>query len=328
MSLPDLARSPSHSDSPVQWFILYGNRVVITAIVLTGALGVFLALESVGGFPEATNQAYLYLFSTLTGGNFTLITIVVSINQLVVSRQLSSPGELRDQINETTEYRESVVEKLPDDHVAPVTPTEFLHLLLCATRESIGRLDDELETVSDEEAERLLKELITDLLEHIDRVDETLQKSGSGIFGALSSTLTTNYSRHIHRARELQREHADALGDTENEALDELVVLLQQIDVARQYLKTLYMQDELSQLSRRLLYVGVPAVFVSVTTLLLFAAWTNTLLTRAVVSVLTPVALTAAMAPLTMLFAFVLRISSVSRRTVAITPFTTESQEL
>jgi len=343
-------------DRPIQRFLIIGDRLLLAGVLLAAAFGLFIALEVVGGFRSVDRAPLLYLFSALTGGNFTLITIIVSINQLVVSRQLSTPGELRTQIEETNEYRESVIDTLPDNDVAPVTPTEFLHLLLRATRESLARLEYESDTLEDgevstdggnpetrngddlqgtqrqgtdaTEASDLVADLVADLTDHIDYVDELLRRSDSGIFSALSATLTTNYSQHIYRARELQQEHADALTDTQDEALDQLVVLLQQIDVARQYLKTLYMQDELSQLSRRLLVVGIPAVFVSIVMLKLFAASQGMIFTEGTLTVLTDLAVTVALAPLAVVFSFVLRIAAVARRTVAITPFTTASQEL
>ncbi|WP_435358817.1 hypothetical protein [Haloarchaeobius sp. DFWS5] len=327
-SASETATSGRLIDHPVERFFLLGNRLVVASLILVLALSIFFGLAALGDFTSTARQPLMYLFSALTGGNFTLITIIVSINQLVVSRQLGTPGELRQQIEETNEYRRSVIETLPEEHVAPVTPTEFLHLLLRATRKAINRLDDAFETVDDQSAQELLDGLVDDLLEHIDQVDSLLQQSDTGIFHALSATLTTNYSKHIYRARELQSDYADVLDEEGNDALDELVVLLQQIDVARQYLKSLYMQDELSRLSRQLLYVGVPGVFVSMGMLLLFAVSSEPVLSSQTLSLLAPVAATASVAPLAVVFSFVLRISSVSRRTVAITPFTTATQEL
>ena len=336
-------------ERPVERFLIISDRLVLAGIMLAAAFGFFIALEVVGGFRSVDRAPLLYLFSALTGGNFTLITIIVSINQLVVSQQLSTPGELRTQIAETNEYRDSVIETLPADNVAPVTPTEFLYLLLRATRESLARIEHQSENIDDgeastdgggdapapsvatgepEDATRLLAELVDDLTDHICHVEELLEASDSGIFSALSATLTTNYSQHIYRARELQYDHPDALTDTQDAALDQLVVLLQQIDVARQYLKTLYMQDELSRLSTRLLLVGVPAVFVSIVMLKLFAASSGMLFSTGTFTLLTDFAVTIALAPLAVVFSFVLRIAAVARRTVATTPFTTASQEL
>jgi rubrerythrin len=314
-------------DRPIARFLVLSNRLVLAGVLLLVALTVLLALDWISGFASTDRAPLFYLFSALTGGNFTLITIIVSINQLVVSRQLSTPGELREQISETNEYRESVLDTLPANEVAPVTPTEFLHLLLRATKESLARLEHGAEDIEDDDTRALIDDLVEDLTAHTNHVDDLLQQSKSGIFSALSATLTTNYSQHIYQARQLQHEYADALSDEEDDSLDELVLLLQQIDVARQYLKTLYMQDELSSLSRWLLAVGLPAVLVCIAMLQLFVASSSAELSPVVLAVLTTASITVALAPLAVVFSFVLRISAVARRTVAITPFTTASQE-
>ena len=49
------------------------------------------------------------------------MTIVISISQLVISRQLGSPGERRDRIEATNDYREKI-EGSVEEEVAPVTP--------------------------------------------------------------------------------------------------------------------------------------------------------------------------------------------------------------
>ena len=74
------------------------------------------------------------------------------------------------------------------------------------------------------------------------------------------------------------REGREEVDDARNglletlESLDGLVVRLQQIDVARQYLESRHMQNELSTLSRHPLYVGVPAVITSVFLLRVFGS--------------------------------------------------------
>ncbi len=265
------------------------------------------------------------MFGAIIGGNFTLITIVISISQLVISRQLGSPGDLRDRIEETNEYREAVEEVL-DREVAPVTPTDFLQMLLEHTQTQLDRVNDQVEEV-DAPASEELRELTERLRTHIEHVTVLLGKTDVDLFDALSVTLQTNYSNEIYEIRNLANEYGDQYPDDVADALDELVVRLEQIDVARQYLKTLYMQDELAKMSRLLLYTGMPAVLSAIIMMHQFAAATRAILAPQTLSTLVPLALTVGVLPLTVLFAFVLRISVVSQRTVAITPFTTPAQE-
>ncbi|MFC7046097.1 hypothetical protein ACFQH6_12340 [Halobacteriaceae archaeon GCM10025711] len=311
---------------PREWFFLIENRLLIASGLLVVAFVVFVAVEVATSLTEEGLQPLFAVFGALIGGNFTLVTIVISISQLVISQQLGAPGDLREQIAETNQYREAVEEEI-DREVAPVTPTDFLELLLERTEDTLDALDDELDDISETDGRDDLDELVSHLRTHIERVHALLSRSEVGLFEALSVTLQTNYANEIYQARSLTTEYADLYPDEVRTALDEVVVRLQQIDVARQYLKTLYMQDELARMSRLLLYTGVPAVLVSMVMMHQFAAATHAVLAPTTLSALVPVALTVGVAPLAVLFAYVLRVSKVAQRTAAITPFTTPMQE-
>ncbi|WP_135824080.1 hypothetical protein [Halorussus ruber] len=102
---------------------------------------------------------------------------------------------------------------------------------------------------------------------------------------------------------------------------------LRQIDVARQYFKTLFMQSELASLSRILLSVGVPAEIVSTMMLVAAAGPSAQTFYGGVPPLLLAATVAVGFAPLAVLFAFVLRIATVAQRTAAITPFTTHEQQ-
>lgn len=311
--------------TPGRWLLLTGNRLLLTAIFLLGVYLLVLTSPLAGDIDRERLAPLNYLFAGLLGGNFTLLTIVISVTQLIISRQLGTPGELREQIEATNAYRERIEEAV-DVEVTPVTPTEFLHLLLRCSRESLDTARTEAQNVDDGDARDALLDVVSDVESHIEQVESLVAREGVGLFEALAATLDTNYSRDIYRLRQLRTSWSDTHSETTLERLDDLVVRLQQIDVARQYLKTLYMQDELSRLSLHLLYVGVPAVVVSAFMLRMFAVTVQTLPSTTVTAAV-PVAITVGFAPLGVLVAYVLRLATVARRTVAITPFTVSSQE-
>ena len=310
---------------PREWVFLVEDRMVVAAGLSIVILVLLTGVELATGFFQQQLTPLFYVYGSIIGGNFTLITIVISISQLVISRQLGSPGDLQDRIEETSEYR-SAVEEMMGRGVAPVMPTEFLRMLLEHTQTQLDRVVDQLDD-ADAPASEDVEDLAYRLSTHIEHVTALLGKSGVGLFDALSVTLQTNYSKEIYEIRSLEEEHDDDYPDEVTEALDELVMRLEQIDVARQYLKTLYMQDELATMSRRLLYTGTPAVLSAIIMMHQFAASTHAILAPRTLSALVPITLTLGVAPLTVLFAYVLRISVVSQRTVAITPFTTPTQE-
>ena len=315
-------------EHPREWLFLVENRLVIAAILFAVVLGIFFAVELLTSFEEQGLQPLFYVFGSMIGGNFTLVTIVISISQLVISQQLGAPGDLRERIEETNQYREAVEDEMDHD-VAPVTPTDFLQMLLEQTAAKVETVNEDLSNGDPDDEDRSeLDELMDGLQTHINHVNTLLNRSEVGLFEALSVTLQTNYSWEIYEIRRVRNNIEGETSEELGEALDDLVVRLQQIDVARQYLKTLYMQDELAKMSRLLLYTGTPAVVVSIFMMHQFAASTRVILTAEMLSAIVPLALAIGVAPLAVLVAFVLRITTVAQRTVAITPFTTPSQEM
>lgn len=106
-----------------KWVLLDGNRLLVAGATMAALSVSFGALVSSGLVPLHWTQPVFYVFSALIGGNMTLITVVVSINQLLLSREMKSPGELESQIEEGIEYRREVEDAA--DEVAPVQPLGF-----------------------------------------------------------------------------------------------------------------------------------------------------------------------------------------------------------
>ncbi len=324
---PDEAvdRSDDRLAALQEWVLLTGDRNYIAAGLLAGVFLVTTAIEFLVGPRGSESAPMFYMASAIVGGNFTLLTIVISINQLVISRHLSAPGELQDEIANTAEYRDAAIGLLETD-TAPVTPPSFLELLHRGVQDSVDRLRAH-EAHLPAEPRAALDDLLDAIERQVDETTRLLQDCEPGIFEALVITLDTNYSTDIHQVWQVRTRYDEELDAEATSALSSLVRRLKQIDVARQYLKTLYIQEELSRLSRHLLYVGGPTIVFGVALLQLFVTTETTVVASSAFSFLVPVFATVGIAPLALLFAFVLRLSTVSERTVAVTPFTTPTQE-
>lgn len=307
-----------------EWVLLDGNRLVVAGVVLAILLAVLLAVERAGLVPLETQQPVFYVFGGFIGGNLTLITVVVSINQLLLGRELSSPGTLESQIQSVIDYREEVEDAA--GQVAPVKPLGFLELLVQNTRREAQRLGGMTFGAVDSEVREEVDETVESLTDQLDRVIELLQESDANTFDVLSVTLTTNYAEDINRIRRIRANYGDDLPGTAMDALANLVENLQRVDVARQYFKSVYLQEELSSLSRLLLYAGFPAETAAVVALLALSAESETVLIE-YRQLLIPVAITVGFLPLALLFAFILRTATVIERTAATIPFTTPRQE-
>lgn len=311
---------------PRRWFVLVGDRLVVAGTLVLGFALAVVALSSTDLVVPSESTQILYLFQGLVTANVTLVTIVVSINQLVISRELNAPGELQDRIQNVIDYRDRVEETTQSTSV-PVTPSDFLVVLLDGTRETSQQLGGIAETLDSTQHRDDVKSLVAELTQRLDRIRQQNEQSQGGIFSALASMLETNFSHQLHEAYRLKTEYDDELPESAHDLLEELIDGLRQLDIARQYFRSIYIQTELARLSRILLYVGLPAVGVTLLFLYMTASNGESPVSMAHLEVIVPAVLILGFVPLAVLFSFILRIAAVVQRTVAITPFTTPEQE-
>jgi len=324
------------------WLTLYGSRYAVAGLVLIVVAAVVGTLVAVGVVPPTNADAMLYLFSAFVGGNFTLITVVLSINQLVLSQQLEAPDEIRSEITATIEYRQDV-EDVTGVDVLPVVPRAFLRRLLESTRQHAQALGGLVARTRRPKLERDVDDVVESVTASADRADELLKDgeddgvetgrrgaddpSGMGIFAVLAVLLNTNYAAQLRDAARIRADHGERLREAESVAIDELTDALRGLDVARQYFRTIYVQEELARLSRLLLYVGIPAIVAAALLLPIYRTPAGPTVPRWAIGPLFTLGVVVSLAPISVLFAFVLRITVVSQRTVAVTPFTTPRQE-
>ncbi len=310
--------------SPKEWFLLTGDRLLVSAGLLS------IVALAVGGIvltdvaPLVDRTPTLFLLFALVGGNFTLITIVVSISQFVLARHLESPGEIREQLREILGYRQEVGEATREQ-VLPVTPAGFVLLLF----QSIGRDVGELRTAAKqtEPAVRKRIEVIADDLgTHAGHVVGLVREREVTPRQALFATLNMNYSRYFHEAYRIRAIQGVDLPERTTEALAGIERQIEQVDIARRYFKTVLIQSELSSLTRLLLYLGLPVQVAAVTLMLVYTAPGPEPLSRPLLKLLIPVVVTAGFAPFVLLTAYIIRLATVVRRTAAMYPFTTAEE--
>lgn len=295
-----------------KWILLSGNRYVIANGILVLMIGVVFIPTLAGLVIRSTSPLY-YAASALITGNLTLITIVVTINQVILSQELESPGSLRDEIERTAEYRQSALEQ----STASTTPSEFLQQLLHQTRQHIQSLKDLLPDSVNGESNGLR----TDLPEHCNEVADQLEQASDDMSNVVVPILGANYADYIHECRQLQTRYEKDSHEQLYAALDSLKSDLENLDVARQYFATAYMKQELARLSRSLLYIGILAVSTPLAFLVLLLAYTGS---SSPLPALFPVTILTGLfglAPLALLIAFILRVATVAQHIAAITPF-------
>jgi len=308
------------------WLLMAADRRLVAGGL---AVGVFLTLalaSLLGPAPVrrlvAERNALWWLFSPLIGVVVTGVTLVVTIDQLVLSQELGAVGDQRERMRGSLEFREDIEEAM-GVAVSPADPASFLAALLDGIR---GAANEVAETVADERDEELrsgVERYVDELTEHTRRIGDGLSDAQFGRFGVVHSALNFNYSWKLHEARALAADRGDDLPEETGEALGELIDLFGFYAASREHIKTLYFQWALVDLSRGILYAAVPAIVVTVAMVLYVDAGSFPGATLGVENLAWVIsgATTLALLPFLLLLSYILRIATVAKRTLAVGPF-------
>ncbi|WP_415382339.1 hypothetical protein [Halosimplex sp. TS25] len=310
------------------WLFYEADRRVIAAVV---GLVVFASLVVVGVLTPNVTSALRSgdpietAFQAFIGAIITGVTLVVTLNQLVLSQEFGTIDQQRDRFDGTMAVRETVADHV-GAAVAPSDPSAFIRVIVEAAAdeaEAIGHALADDDGVPADVAEAI-EDLTDGIQSNADTVVDQLDGAAFGTFDVLSAALDFNYSLKIFDARRIRHEYEDDLSEPLQERLDELVITLELFAPAREHLKTLYIQWELIDLSRYVLFSAIPSLIVAVYMLLFHEVGTPG---GAVFGIPTEVvvvsaAVTVALAPFLVLLSYVLRVASVTKRTLAIGPFT------
>jgi hypothetical protein len=307
------------------WLLLDLNRWVLTAAVLGGLFVAVVALGTLDPVPlrEAVSGSdpVETLFQALVTAIVTGVTLVVTINQLVLSQELGAVGDQRERMEGATSFRADAAAAM-DEPTAPADPAAFLRALVEAAGDRADALAASVGPATDDRVRRAVEAYADDLRGAADDAGARLAGERFGSFDVLRAALVFRYGPRLHEARRLRGAHdldpetAAALG-----AVEETLALF---GPAREHVKTLYFQWELIGLSRAVLYAAVPALVVAVS-MLLFGSDAG-VVTGTVLGVdallLTVAAATAVgLLPFALLLSYILRIATVAKRTLAIGPF-------
>ncbi|WP_178917463.1 hypothetical protein [Natronomonas gomsonensis] len=314
----------------VRWVLLTGNRRVVVGWLL---VGVFLTLVPIGVLaPSEVNQlldeqgAVASILNTLLSGVILLVSIVVSVTSLSVSRELASIDGFRDHISGSREFRQQTENVLEVD-VSPAEPANFLEALSRAIREHADEIRAAVEN-SDEAVAEEVNALIDGLVGEVEPIEETLAETEFRTIDMLLTALAFDYAEQQQAVRQFQSRHDGEFPDGIDEEMDDLLDALEYFSTARQYFKSLYFEREFANFSRDLIYTSIPAILLISYAILVVDGKlvSGTTLGIPNIYAFTGAAYTVALAPFAVLTAYVLRVSAVTKRSLASGPFVLKSE--
>ncbi|ELZ15220.1 hypothetical protein C477_18580 [Haloterrigena salina JCM 13891] len=322
----DTMAERSASPTAKHWLLLNANRWVVTAGLM---LFVFIGLLAVARVSPVSLRALMgsadpveTLFQALTTALITGVTLVVTINSLVLSQELGAVEDQRERLDGALEFRTDIEESI-DAPISPPEPASFVQAIIAASEDRATDFREAVSESQDEELKERVDDFVDNVTTHADSIREDLEEADFGTYEVVKAALDYNYSWKIFRARRIKNSHADSFTDEANEAYDDLLESLKLFGLAREHFKTLYFQWELINLSRAMMYVAVPALVVTMGMLLFFDAdaVVGTYLGVDVLVWIVAAAATVAVTPFLLLVAFILRIATMAKRTLAIGPF-------
>jgi hypothetical protein len=321
----DSVRERADRSRAALWLLLDADRRLVTAVILSL---VFLGLVAVGALLPGAAEALRggdsvdTLFQGLLTATITGVTLVLTLNQLVLSQELGAVGDQRERMGGAMEFRDDAAEILGEP-VSPAEPAAFLGALVETASDRATALREAVDGSRDEELVRATGDLTDAVAENAARTTAGLDGARFGAFEVISAVLDFNYSWKLFAARRLRERRGDALGEPATAALDDLIEALRLFGPAREHFKTLYFQWELIDLSRRMLASAVPALLTAAAMVAFFDAglYGGSPLGVEGVVIWVAGAVAVSLVPFALLLAYILRIATVTKRTLSVGPF-------
>lgn len=323
-------RVGSRRDRIRLYILLNSNRLLLTGVLTVAIFGCFLLLGANTPFRQhMMNMGPIrYMFQALVGALITGVTLVVTITQLVLSQELGPIGSQRERMSDSMSFRGDI-----EDHfgsISPPEPESFLKALIDNSRENAEAFQ---QTVADTSSNSDLKDDVnrfTDhLIEHAEKVSENLEDRTFGEYAVVQAVLDYNYGEKIFQARRIRDTYGDDLSEEQRRALINLLNVLTFFGPAREYIKNLYFQWELVDLSRNIIYLSIPALVVTGTMALYLSPTMFTNSTLGIDNIVWIVSggVTIGFIPFLLLSMYILRLATIAKRTLVIGSFILRDSE-
>ena len=302
----------------VHWLLLEGNRIAIAGCLVLAVFGVVYGLAAAGLVAVGPGSTASTAFASgLVSGTLTLVTVALSINQLILSRVFGSPDELSDELEGTRELRQRV-RRIAGEPSTPNDPARFLSLIATTLRDRAGRLRSAVEG-SGWAAPKEVDRYVDGIEAYGESIDSKVE-SETAIVGVLAVLLGTEYARNLTATERLRNEYDAHLSPEAEEQIEAIDELLETVAITRQFFKTLSLQQDFARLSRVLAYSGLLALLASLTMALLYRTGSATVPSE-LLPVVVAVGVAVVVVPLAVFLAYVLRAATVARHTVSVGPF-------
>jgi hypothetical protein len=306
-----------------RWVLVEANRWTITGLQV---VFVFLVMFVLGITPlvhVAERTFSTAIFGSITAGLLSMIPIVIAVNQLTISKLLATPKELRNKIQSVQNFRTDIEEQLPGQSVAPTDPGAFLRDVNDLVAERAAELRDAAADADDDDPKAgYIADFAEKILTETDELADTVAGTDLVMLEVLLPIMDDQHSQNINTARTIREEHPEIISHQMKTVLEELEDLFVSMDVIRQYFKTLYIQETLSNLSKLIAYTGAGSFVLSMLAVMVFSGEKPLPISPVLIQVTISATAALAYTPIGVLVAYVARIGTIVKYTIAPGAFT------
>lgn len=311
----------------IRWVLLEANRLAVAGALLSVMFSALMLIGWIWTFEMqqvlTETPAVQTILSAMLSGIILLVSIVVSINSIVLSHDITSVETQESRIQGIMEFQREIGQ-LTEGGESPSNPASFLGLMASVIHDRATALE-EVAAGSDDELLQEIQKYVDEVVKTVEPLGDHGSNSSGAEFGILWLGLEADYGRFMDRSRMLRSSYENELSDTFGERLDDLIQAFQLFATGKEYFKTIYYTQEVSKLSQTLLVVSLPSILVTASAILAINA---ELLPTAWVFGLPPLmsfvatVFTVALAPFLVLTAYMLRLATVAQKTAGAGPFT------
>ncbi len=302
----------------VEWVLLEGDRKNVAGclvVIIVGVVGALVFADVLAVGPDSS--AATIFGSGLTSGVVTVVTIALSINQLILSRVFGSITQLNGRLDGARGFRQNV-ENLAGVPSSPNDPADFLSMVATTLRDRASGLLEMSES-TDWDPPSEITNTLRDLVEYGDSIDAKLE-SNARVTDVLGIVLGPEYAINMTAVHHLRNEYAESLPEDALTGLRAIDELLESVAIVRQFYKTIAIQQDFANLSRLLVYSGVIALLSAISLTLIYR--TNSVTVPvSILPVLVSLGIGIIVSPLALFVTYILRAATVARHTVSVGPF-------
>ncbi|WP_418279803.1 hypothetical protein [Halorubrum sp. DTA98] len=300
------------------WVLIEGDRRVVASGISVSIVGIVGALIWGDILAVGPDSATGTLFSSgLTAGVITLITISLSINQLVMSRVFGTIDSLTNRLNSARELHEDIA-TLAGRPSSPNDPAAFLSLIGRTLSDRVLTLHA-MDESGDWDPPSEVTSALRDIGEYGENIDARLENN-TPVDHVLTVLLGTEYAVNLTSIQHLQNGYAESVPDAVQVELHAVERLLESIAVVRQFYKTIALQQDFAELSRMIVYTGLIAFVTTIAVTLIYRTNTVTV-PLSTLPIVVSLGIGVVTMPLALFVSYILRAATIARQTVSVGPF-------